>query len=78
MPNDLGPLPMMHPRETVVREAEREIDAAILEVIQKHKLTTGEILQVINNCFSREIGLIARQAIRHERHGHGDKPGGTA
>ncbi len=78
MSANLGPLPTMHPREKVVTEAENEISAAIHEAFKKHNLTTGEILRVVNSCLSREISMIAKYAIRHERHGEQDKPGGLA
>ena len=75
MPKDpLDDLPKIHPRERLVTEAENELRRAYIEALSK--LSTAECIQVINNVAHSEIALIIRQAIRMERHGDPDKPGG--
>lgn len=73
---DLGPLPKIHPRMDIVHEARRELDLALDEIVKKHKLTTGERLQVVNGVCSSFVAAVARSAIRHERHpDNPEKPG---
>lgn len=80
MPHDLGPLPRMHDREVIVREAEDELRLAISissgEGSKLSELTTAELLQVYNSVFSSAIGTVLKYAIRKERHGRTDRPGG--
>jgi hypothetical protein len=71
----LGPLPRLHPRELITREAEREFSLALETVITKHKLTAGEAFRVVNTIFSSFVNNVVRGAIRVERHGDHDKPG---
>lgn len=71
----LGPLPTEHPRARVVRSAETKLNRAFIDIAQEFELTTGEELRVLSNMLSSCIGSIAKYAIRHERHGRGDKPG---
>jgi hypothetical protein len=73
----LDHLPKIHPRERLVTEAEQQLRTAIIG-LNKIGLTTGEFLQVITNVMSGEISSIAKYAIRNERHGNLDKPGGWA
>ena len=70
--------PRIHPRERPCRTARLEIEEAIMEIAVKHELTTAEQIRVINAACSTQIGSIAKYAIRHERHGDEDKPGGWA
>jgi hypothetical protein len=66
----------MHSRETVVREAELKLKRALLEAIKD--LTEAEGLRVVNAVMSSHIGSVAKYAIREERHGDPEKPGGLA
>ncbi len=68
----------IHPREQQTELAARELGSFLIELQEKHQLTTGEYLRVVNNECSATIARIARMAIRYERHGSGDKPGGVA
>ena len=74
----LGPLPKLHVREKNVIEAANALRTALNKIIEKHDLTTGEELRVVNEVFSGHIGNVAKYAIRRERHGKKNKPGGTA
>lgn len=66
----------IHPREEQTRKAENELRSAILDIVQKHKLTEGEALRVVNEACSSWIAGVAKYAIREERHGDATKPGG--
>ena len=72
---DLGPLPTEHPRAKIVRSAELALSNAYFEIYKDAELTTGECVRVLTNFLSTSLGSIAKYAIRHERHGSGDKPG---
>lgn len=76
--DDLGPLPRIHPRVKPCNEARQAIEAAIAKAVKEHELTTAEEISVINGACSSCIGHIAKYAIRHERHGDKDRPGGWA
>jgi hypothetical protein len=71
-----GPLPRIHEREQIVKDAERAIARAIDEAVKG--LTTAEGLRAVNTACADWIGGIARYAIRIERHGDAEKPGGVA
>jgi hypothetical protein len=65
----------LHPRLSIVREAELEIETAISEIAKKHKLTYGEIFSILSTQIQRE----AKYMIRAERHpGDPDKKGDEA
>ena len=74
--DDLGPLPKEHPREKNVRSVERALINAYNAIVDEAELTNAEQLRVLADFMSSRVGTIAKYAIRHERHGHGDKPGG--
>jgi hypothetical protein len=65
-----------HPREQRCVEAEVALSSAILDITQKHALTEAEALRVVNAACSSWIGNSAKYAIREERHGNTDTPGG--
>lgn len=69
-------LPRIHPREELVKKAELKIQEVFLEVTEG--LTTGEVLRVCASVFGSQVGTIAKYAIRRERHGNSDRPGGWA
>ena len=73
----LGPLPQIHPRERLVDEAEQQLRMSLIS-LHKLGLTTGEFLQVVSNVLGGEVRSIARYAIRVERHGNTETPGGWA
>ena len=77
MHDPLDDLPRIHPREKIVDEAEQKLRAVVFELIQS-ELTQGEFLKVLGNVMDGEIRSIAKYAIRRERHGDEDKPGGIA
>jgi methyl coenzyme M reductase gamma subunit len=72
--NPLDDLPRIHPRESMVRAAESRVRNALAN--ETHGLTEGERLRVIAAVFGDAVGSIAKLAIREERHGDPDKPGG--
>lgn len=65
----------VHPRSIIVREAERDLQLAIVEALTRHKLTSAETVAVITRVFAEEIGGLTKYCIRKERHGDEDKPG---
>lgn len=69
-------MPKIHPRELVCNKARTDLDEAVAGALEKHELTEAEELRVLNEVFHRYIGSIAKYAIRRERHGNEDKPGG--
>lgn len=76
MRDPLDHLPAIHPREAIVTEAEQVLRKALID-LHPLKLTTGELLQAVTNVMSSSIQMIARHAIRAERHPDDlDKPGG--
>ena len=75
--DDMGPLPRIHRREKLITEAENNLRAAIqASGIRKMELTTAEYLQVLARIMHDEISGTLKSAIRQERHGDTDKPGG--
>jgi hypothetical protein len=67
-------MPKQHPREVLVQEAELNLREAILKVTKD--LTEAESLRVVNSVMSSHIGSVAKYAIREERHGNTETPGG--
>lgn len=68
----------VHPREERVRVARTALAEAISRVVENCKLTWGEQLSVVNGAASDFISSMAKFAIRDERHGNIDTPGGRA
>jgi hypothetical protein len=54
----------LHKRVLVVQQAEHEIHTAISELVDKHKLTCVEELQVLMRYMDRQL----KYALRSERH----------
>lgn len=72
----MGPPYIPHPREEIVKKAER----AILDVLEHEAetLTDGEYLRVLATVIDR-LGSFAKHMIRAERHpGDPNRPGGWA
>ena len=64
----------IHPRSSIVREAELRISQAIQEAVKD--LTDAETLQAVNGVCSSFIAGMAKYAIRAERHPENpDNPG---
>jgi hypothetical protein len=68
----------IHPREQRVTRAQHELLQAFLDLKTRHDLTEAEALRVINAVASDWIAGVAKYAIREERHGNGQTPGGLA
>lgn len=66
----------IHPREPLVNEVEAKILATIHR--ETARLTEAESLRVVNKACSGWIASVAKYAIRLERHGDADQPGGLA
>jgi hypothetical protein len=66
-------MPIIHPRENYVTSAEQKLGASISKIVEEHELTTAEELRILVNTLTSRIGLIAKYAIREER--HPDEPG---
>lgn len=64
----------IHPRVIVVRQASIEIAQAVTNAMQKHELTYAEAFSILGE----QISGLAKFAIRQERHGDTDTPGGEA
>lgn len=65
-----------HRREPIVRAAENELRGAIIDIIEKHQLTDAEALAIVAAALGGHVGSVAKYAIRMERHGDPNKPGG--
>lgn len=62
----------LHPRYYIVKDAELELSAFFLTLMEKHELTFGEAVKALN----AQIANVAKYAIRFERHGDdSDKKG---
>jgi hypothetical protein len=68
-------MPKIHPREKIVRSAEKLLRDALSEV-GKLELTELEYVQLCQDVLGGEILTICRYGIREERHGNRDTPGG--
>ena len=68
----------LHPREELVRDSRLELMNRLADWNEKHteELTEVEWIQIITSCFSWEMSTFCKFAIREERHGDADKPGG--
>ena len=64
----------LHPREQLVTEAKLKLQMALEGVLEG--LTEAEGLRVVNSVLSGYVGSVAKYAIREERHGGLEKPGG--
>lgn len=73
---NLGSLPQLHPRELTCREAEHDLASTLLEWQKRHDLTAAELLSIIQRGCSDVAQTVLKYAIRLERHGDTDKPGG--
>jgi hypothetical protein len=69
-------MPHLHPRELECNKARHDITKAILDAVEKYGLTTAEQLRIVNAVSFEWIGGIAKYAIREERHGNTETPGG--
>lgn len=77
MTDHLDNLPRIHPRETIVRKAQRALESDILEWDKKHKdLTTAEHISVFTSACNSHLSHLMKHLIRMERHDDPDKPGG--
>ena len=78
MADDLGPLPRIHPRESICKKRQHELEKVIGEWRREtaKTLTTAELLSTIAQVLHEELCWTLRTAIRIERHGDADKPGG--
>ena len=66
----------LHPREMPVQRASADLRQAVCDWRDRHDLTEAETLAVLTEVLGGSIGSIAKYAIREERHGDPDKPGG--
>jgi hypothetical protein len=68
----------LHEREAIVRQAEIDLREKMTEFANEFadKLTTWEYMRVVHGVLSDDIGSQIKYAIRDERHGDTDKPGG--
>jgi hypothetical protein len=71
----LNDLPETHERAKITMEAQLKLELAYVRIAEEYGLTTGERLRVLSNALHIGLSNIAKYAIRHERHGSGDKPG---
>jgi hypothetical protein len=71
--DELGPLPRLHPRSDIQRQAEHEIATAVAEAFARHELTFGEQLRVLASVFGGRVESLGRAACTHERHGKNPK-----
>lgn len=71
-------MPKLHEREALVRAAEKVLQGALSEILSNHELTQMEYIQMCQNVLGREILTTCKYAIRVERHGNPNTPGGFA
>lgn len=69
-------LPRIHRREKLVTEASGKLREAIYDLGLENTLTMAEHLQVLTSVFNETVLGVLKYAIRKERHGNIDKPGG--
>lgn len=67
----------IHPREKLVKEAERVLRDAVGRVYEM-ELTQWERIRIVNSVLSSSIADEAKFGIRYDRHGDTDTPGGRA
>lgn len=66
----------LHPREQIVRDAKIDLGRVITEWLERHDLTSSEeIMVVCSEMFGMITGTM-KYAIREERHGNVETPGG--
>ncbi len=73
--------PRLHDREQVVAGAElalRELLITWQRSADVRLLTDWEYVRVVTRLLGDQIGMTAKFAIRYERHGDTDEPGGLA
>lgn len=68
----------VHGRESIVTRTESEMTMAVLDILEKADLTSGEELRALTSVFSGLLQNTAKYMIREERHRRDDKPGGLA
>lgn len=69
----------VHKREKIVNDAEVKLLHLVIDWLdsdEANALTEWEGVQVMSSVFNEQISNLAKYAIRKERHGHEDKPGG--
>lgn len=72
-------MPTLHPREKLIREAERDLRKFLIGWVDKFEgLTAFESIQVLQNTLGDEILSICKYGIRIERHGDTETPGGLS
>ncbi len=69
---------MIHPREERCRAAEGAINEALWCAVDKYALTDAERLRVVTAALAGYLSGMAKYAIREERHGNSNTPGGLA
>ena len=79
-PDKVASTMKLHEREKVVHEAKMDLAEKVLEWMQTHRknLTTAEELKVVSGEFGDYMQRMAKYAIRRERHGDENQPGGLA
>ena len=70
----MSDLPRIHPREAIVNRAESNLRVAIEQATDG--LTSREALRIVSSAFHHYLAGWAKYAIRKERHGDLDTPGG--
>lgn len=71
-------MPRLHPREKMVREAQTQLMQNLLDLQRNFELTDGEWVSIIAGELGDTLTRWAKYAIREERHGRADRPGGLA
>lgn len=69
----------MHPREKIVNAAELSLLDTIIDwrrTPEAQQLTLWELVRILTTVLNNQLAIAAKYAIRQERHGNEDKPGG--
>jgi hypothetical protein len=67
-----------HEREQQVDVASSELASVMCRELEKHDLTDAEWLRAVHHAYSTLVNGYIKTAIRVERHGDQDIPGGWA
>jgi hypothetical protein len=64
MPHDLGPLPLVHPRQEPVERARRELAGWVIDFAKRHDLTLAEELSLLAELLHDKLARCVRSERR--------------
>jgi hypothetical protein len=73
----MADMPRLNPREAIVRRASLDLATIVADWSSRNPdLTAAEFLKVLLSVSHDQAQTLLKNAIREERHGDQDKPGG--